>query len=630
MTVRRVVIGIVVVLGAWGLAAGVSVGLASHDLFAAREALDDAEGALRASDLSEAREHLSAGRDGAARAAERLSRPWVAPLERVPPLGDDLRVVRILSVATRDVATSADELLAVADDIVHTEGQDASRGQVPLDYVERVTQPLKRLSAVLASGVREVEETGCEGVVSPIHRACRRFLEIAEPAVASARRGAAMAEVAPALLGRDRERRYLVFAASYSELRGSVGLLGSWAVMTADDGRLDIGAFHETADLPVPAEPVGAPSDAFERRFGRYGVLREWRNANMSMHLPDTATVLMELWARSGRAPLDGVIITSPLAVEAMVRHLGPLDVPDVTTLTARNARAFIGLDAYDAFESANERKRVLGAVAAAGFERMLDMVESNDVMASVEVLEQLVAGGDVSMYAVDGRLQQALVDVGMAGQVPEPQGEFAAVLVNNVAGNKVDYFTTRSVEHTVHLLPDGVTNGEVSVTFRNEAPRDGYSKYVLGPATQHTEAGDNLSLVSLYCGRACRVTDAPAGVRPGGRDGGLPVWDVVLRIASGQQRRVTLRTETPRGWYRDGSHLVVPVDHAVQPTLHETPVRVRVVAPDGWAPVGPTDGAEVVDGDLVMEVSGRHAIHFEARFTPVAATSGDGGSAAR
>lgn len=617
MTWRRWVLVGVAVAVVWGLASGLSLYQGARQLQEARDSLSRAATVLKASDLSEAREHLAAGRDAAGGAATRLGRWWVAPLRLVPVAGNNLDAARVMAQAAHDLAAPAGELLDVADEIVHTEEQGAGRGQIPLDYVERLQAPLGLLFTAAEDGVEHVEALDCEELLSPVTRACQRFLEVAGPAVDQVRSGSAIAEVAPALLGRGTPRRYLVFAASYSELRGSGGLLGSWAVMTADDGRLDVGEFRETTELPRPLVSVDGPSSTFERRYGRYAALRDWRNTNMSPHLPEVGAALLELWDDGGGEPVDGIVITSPLVVERMIDHLGPLEVPDVTTLTSGNVRDFIGLYAYAAFDSQAERKDVLGEVAAAAFERMLDVVESNDVMASVEVLQQLVVDGDVQMYVRDEATQQVLEQVGIGGQQPEGDGEFASVVVNNVAGNKVDYFTTRRIEHTVRLLTDQTTAAEVAVEFRNEAPTTGFPKYVLGPATPLVEAGDNLSLVSFYCGQGCTMKGRAEGVRDGGTEAGLPVWDVVLRIPSGEARRVAYRTETPGGWRREGEQIVVPVHHVVQPSLHETPLVVRVRVPTGWAPVQLPDGAKLVGDDVVVSGRGVHVVDLELRFAP-------------
>lgn len=617
MTRRRWIVLAITLLASWGIVTGLTLWHGAGDLDASRDSLTRAARALRASDLSAARQDLALGGRASGRAAAHLGRPWVAPLRLVPVVGDNLDGARVLATAARDLSDSAGAVLDVASDVVHEQPGRAPRGQIPLDDLERLEPPLTALEATLVGAVERVRAVGCDQLLAPVSRACRRFLETTEPAVAQVGTAAGMARVAPDLLGRDHPRRYLVFAASYSELRGSMGLLGSWAVMTADDGRLDVGPFDETAALPVVDGGVAGPSEAFASRYARYAALQDWRNANMSPSFPDVARVVLDLWDRGGGAPVDGVLVTSPLALEGMIGALGPMEVPGITTLTTRNVRSFIGLDAYAAFDSQAERKRALGAVAAAGFERMLDLVESNDVMASAEMLQQLVGAGDVRMYVRDDDIQQVLAHAGITGGLPAGDGEFASVVVNNVAGNKLDYFTTRRLHHTVRLLPEGVTASDLEVTFRNDAPTSGHPRYVLGPASPLVEAGDNLSLVSLYCGRLCTMVGRPDGVREAGHEAHLPVWDVVLRIPSGEERRVAYRTRTSDGWYREGRHVVVHVRHVVQPTLHETPLHVRVETPAGWTPVDLPEAAEVSDGAVVLDTTGAHDVEVVVRFAP-------------
>ena len=50
---------------------------------------------------------------------------------------------------------------------------------------------------------------------------------------------------------------------------------------------------------------------------------------------------------------------------------------------------------------------------------------------------------------------------------------DLLAVTVNNLAGNRVDYYMGRTVDYDVTLLPDGRGRATASVTFGNESPID-------------------------------------------------------------------------------------------------------------------------------------------------------------
>lgn len=604
----------------WVVAVVATLGRAAIDLRDARTSLRAAEAELRSADLSEARDHLDDAHAEATSASRRLGAVHVWPLRAVPFAAPNLRAVTALSDAARDVTGAAGELLGVASGIVHDD-REAVPGEVSIAYLQELAPALRRLADTLATSTVRVEETGHARLVGPLARVRDDYLALASPLVDRTAIGARMAEAMPAFLGADGPRSYLVAAASLSELRGGGGLIGSWSVLTADDGHLsfasfeDIGVIERTFDDAA----VAAPSAEYAERYRRYGGLRFWRNANLSAHFPWTAEVLLALWEADGRPPLDGVILTDPVVIEAVVERSGPVEVADVTTLTADTVRSFVGLDAYAVFDDDEERKRVLGAAATASFERMIELLDDADVVATVETLVALADSGHLQVYARDEQVQQALVEASVAGALDSRPGEFAAVVVNNVAANKVDYFTERDVEHRVTLAPDGVTHGEVTVRFDNTAPRDGLPRHVLGPWVGALDAGDNLSNVTFLCGPGCEVVDSSQPVTALGTEVGHPAHDLRVAVPAGERLGLRFVTRTDGAWTTrpDGS-IGLTVRHRSQPTIARASLRLVIDVPADHDVVAAPDGAEVHDGAIVLEFDAPPAdLSVEVRFAP-------------
>jgi len=64
----------------------------------------------------------------------------------------------------------------------------------------------------------------------------------------------------PTFAGADGPRRYLLFAQSPAELRGTGGIWGAYAILTVSDGRFEIGPFTRTRSLPeFPPDAVPEP-----------------------------------------------------------------------------------------------------------------------------------------------------------------------------------------------------------------------------------------------------------------------------------------------------------------------------------------------------------------------------------
>ena len=597
------------------LAALASTGLSVvRDLRAAETALARADARLGSGDLSAGQQELGLVLERTGDAAEALRSPHVLPLRVVPVVGANLRAVSAVTESIAGIGAAGEELLAAAarEEVGDAHATDRD---VSLAGLAELAPPLRELSATLQSSTARVEAAASPWLVGPIADAHADYLERVVPLLEPTDAAADLVEALPTFLGAEGERTYLLGASSLSELRASGGLMGSWTLLSAEDWTLSFGEFADVDDLAAPQTDVQAPSEAFAARHERFGALREWRNANLTPDFPSSAQVMSELWQAHGDA-VDGVIMVDPVAFARLVEHSGPLDVPGVTTLAPDNALRFIALDAYAAFDSRAERKEVLGGIAAAAFTEVFDVLRGEDLVHTLGTLRSLVDGGHVRVYSRDADVQAAMARVGLSGALPQEPGELAGVFVNNVAGNKVDWFTRRRVVHQIQLLPGGVTSARIEASFDNRAPREGYPRHVLGPWTDHTEAGDNFSLVSALCGLGCDFGALPVGMTDGGHELGHPVADVRLIVPAGQRREISYRTRTPNAWRVEGERIVVDVVHLLQPTLHPTELEVRITPPPGWVPVDPPAGAVLSDGDLVWQSRGSGEVELTFPFS--------------
>jgi hypothetical protein len=598
----------------WGVAVAVSGTRAAADLDAARGALFVAEHDLRLGDLASTRVHLGRAAQRAAAASDRLHGPLLSPLRAVPLVRTNLMVATTLSDVVRDAGVAGAEVLEIMEVAAGTERGSTA---IPLHELVALHGPLQELAGSLEAANATLRGASSARLLSEIATARTAFLELSEPAAEAARVGADLTATLPDLLGRDRPRRYLIGAGALSELRASGGLMGSWSLMTADAGSLDFEDFVDLDVLSSLDEDVTPPSAEYARRYGPLGGLRQWRNANLTPDFPSAAQVMIALWEAQREEPLDGVIMVDAVVFQRLAASLGGLEVPGRATLSPEETLRFVALDAYAAFDGDDdERKQVLGAVATAAFSQVLDMLADDDWPTSMLALGQLARGGHLQVYSREPRVQASLERAGVAGGLPDEDGEFAAVFVNNIAGNKVDYFTQRRVEHRVELLPDGDVRARISAEFSNSAPRAGYPRHVLGPWTDSTEAGDNLSLVSFVCGYRCAFEALPSGVSDGTTELGRPVADVHLLIPAGARRRAEVLSRTSDAWELEDGELVLHVRHLLQPTLRETALRLVVEIPDGWRPVGGHDGARLEGGDLVWEVTTSGLVEVTVRLT--------------
>ncbi len=613
LRVLLILLGVAVLLAVWAAAAGVSVLSAYGDLQQARSDAGAAERLLRDAELSEARDALADAIVHAEAASDQLNRPYVVPLRWVPVAGPNLRVATTLADGAHDGGTAAADLLDVAAVIV-SDDRTQDPGEISITYLRELGPPARTLADTLEETFDRLEATSDRALLGRVEAARTEFLELVGPNLEQAVLAADLLEVMPRFLGEDGPRTYLLGAGALSELRGSGGLLGSWSMLTIDEGRMEFDDFVDVDELPAPDGDVTAPSQDHERRYQPRAGLREWRQVNFTPHFPSAAEVMLELWEDGGNAPVDGVIVADTVVFERLAARAGGLTVPGVGTFGPDEILRFVGLDAYDVFDDEDERKAVLGAVATSAFAEIFEILEDDDVPRTVEMLLDLADGGHVNIYTRDDRVQEVFGRADVDGALPTEPGESPGVFVNNTAQNKVDWFTDRWVDHRIELLPGGATRSTITVGFANEAPTEGFSRGVIGPWRERTEAGDNLSVVTFTCSVSCEVVRAPETASDGGTELGRPMWDSTELVPAGGQHELTFVTETAEGWHLDeGPTLVVDVDHLAQPTLRGVDLRVGVAIPTDTTVVAAPDGATERDGHVMVDqrASGRTSFRF-------------------
>lgn len=593
----------VAVLTLWAVGAASTAYRAYEDLDAARRDAVQAERQLRDAELAASRRSLDRAIGRAGDASDALSRPYMVPLRGVPLLGPNLRVAQALSDAARDGGTAAHDLLRAASTII-SDDREQEVGEISVEYVEELAGPTRRLAELLVATTADIESQPTGNLLGRVSRARDQYLDLAGGVTDQIILAADLLEVLPAFLGADEPRTYLVTAGALSEIRASGGLLGSWSVLVVDEGRFEFSDFFDPDLHPVPDEPVPAPSPDYERRYARYDALRQWRNVNLTPDFPAAAEVLMSIWEAGGGDSLDGVIMADAVVFQRLASRAGGIEVSGIGNLQPDEILRFVALEAYDAFEDEDERKRVLGAVATAAFAELFEIIEDRDVPRTVEMLADLGRDGHVLVHARDPVIRQTLLRSGVGGELPETDGESAGVFTNNIAGNKVDWFLQRDIRHRVTLHPDGETTGLVDVRFHNEAPSDGYSRSVLGPWTERAEAGDSVFQVIFSCSLSCEVTESPTGASSGGLERGRPMVDGTLVVRAGETRQLRYRTSSRESWVIEDGLLSVRVQHLVQPTLHGTHLTIEIPVPDGAEPVPmPSGEADVVDGKLTIDL---------------------------
>ncbi len=504
--------GIVAVLVATGVA------LFAVAMLETRSSVDRALEQVRASaiaarqgDTAAASQSLGHAAQAFAAAGESMSAWWLRPALAIPG-------VRQQVVAISGMARDGVEITRAGSGVMDVGGGDllAFRdGQVDLVGLAALVEPLDELNDVLAGSAARLDALSSPWMVAPVRDRLDSLAMRAQDIQGTTRIAADAIRVMPALLGGDGPKRYLVAFVTPVEARGRTGFMGNFGVVTVTDGRLSFAEFTRTEDFERaaarqrqgPASPVTEPDD-FAARYGRFDPNNTLRNIQMSPDFPSVATVLQQTYTEAGGTPVDGVLSFDPWALSALLSFTGPVAVPGLSErLTADTAVDFLLRDQYVEFEGDRQgRTELLEDVSRLMFDKLnrLRITGPRDL---VRELGPVVEGGHLVAYSNDPDAQRLFEQLSVDGGLPDVQGDFLGVTVNNAAGNKIDLFLERDITYVADVdLRTGKVDATATVVLRNLAPAQGLPDYIIGNNVDKVSiSGESLplgysrSFVSIY-----------------------------------------------------------------------------------------------------------------------------------
>ncbi|HXJ62315.1 MAG TPA: DUF4012 domain-containing protein, partial [Actinomycetota bacterium] len=165
----------------------------------------------------------------------------------------------------------------------------------------------------------------------------------------------------PQLFGADGPKRYFVAFGDLSYLRGAGGSTLAYAILTADDGHLQISQSQQVfrnlddqTNVPVEVPPdnwylTGPNALKDQIRLG---------NANYSPNFPSSAVVMARIYEQLTGEHLDGLIQVDAAAVGDMLKAVGPLDVPLWNgQVNSSNVERIAYIDSHLTYPKGHERK---------------------------------------------------------------------------------------------------------------------------------------------------------------------------------------------------------------------------------------------------------------------------------
>ena len=362
------------------------------------------------------------------------------------------------------------------------------------------------------------------------------------------------AEIAPPLLGVDEPKRYFVAILNPNESRGVGGFLGTWAIMTADSGRLTVEEVGSNNDLPsFTTLPIDLGDD-FPAHYGDGA--GNIANFNISPHFPDAARLWLASWEQKTGERLDGALSADVVALGQLVTASGgSVRLPDGGSLTGAELTEFALAGIYEKFPDeaqSTERKEYQEAVARDAAKAVTaGAAENPEAMATA--LATAISERRVLAWVADKDLQARIIKTPLGGSLAVPDGPHVAFVAINSSMSKLDTYLKRSVRYDVGRCPDerGRVRSRVTVTLTSAIPKGAdLPAYVIANAKVGPDGPINSVLAQLHLPNGAKILDVqvdgePAAYSPFTEQGRTSlVLDIVLPPR--EARTITVLFEEP------------------------------------------------------------------------------------
>ncbi|MCB2177294.1 MAG: DUF4012 domain-containing protein [Actinomycetales bacterium] len=483
--------------------------------------------------------------EAAARAHAATSDPVWRAAEHLPWLGAQLRAVSAVTDAIRTVAV---DVVPVLDDVAGTLDPATlapSGGRVDVQALAAAAPGVHRAATAAVEARDQVDAVDAGPLVSQLADRVVRAQKAMDELAGLLGTADHILGLAPAMLGADGPRQYLLLVVNPAELRGLGGIVGSVAVLDVDDGAISLGDYASSRSFGSFDSAVVPLSDAelslYGDRLGRY-----LQDVTMAPSLPRAAEIAAAMWKARTGDDVDGVVTIDPVALGYLLRAVGGVTVGDVT-LNADNAARTLLLDAYLRFPDADASDAFFGTAATAVFRALVG--GDADARVLLDGVRQAVDDRRLGLWSAHPDEQAVIGSSGVGLEFgPDADPEAAGVFLDDGTKAKIDYFlgVTTGTELSCDRAPAVAT---VTVDLASNTPDNlaELPQYVTGKRAGTSQT--NLTIYSPVGGRVLGV-EADGVALPSTRTttGGREAVAVTVVLPPGGSRSVVVYVGLPAG----------------------------------------------------------------------------------
>lgn len=362
------------------------------------------------------------------------------------------------------------------------------------------------------------------------------------------------ARLAPTMMGADGPRTYFMAFQTNAEARGTGGLLGGFGILRFDNGKPTVDKLAPNTELRAASTSIDL-GPQFDQQWGWANALTDFRNSNLSPHFPYAARIWKSMWAEESGMNVDGVIAIDPVALSYILGAVGPVIMPDGERITADNVVELTESTVYQRFPTDQvARKQYLQDVASEVVTKITGPVESPRKL--LDAIGKAASERRIAVWSASPEEQALLEETPLAHVVPDDDAPYAQVVINNLAGNKMDYYLTRQIEYAADGCDGETRKTTITIRLANTAPEGPIPDYVGGSpgiirgAPINAPSGTMLTSVTLVATKGAELAGAIANGQnvpvSRGMERGHPTFEMQVGIPRGTSGEIKFLLSEP------------------------------------------------------------------------------------
>jgi len=428
----------------------------------------------------------------------------------------------------------------------------------------------------------------------------------------------------PWLIGLDNQRRtYLVLLQNNMELRPTGGFIGSFAMLTFENGELHDFQVQDVYTADGQLKGHVEPPKQIKEILGE----ANWylRDSNWSPDFPQSAQSAEWFLDKELNRKVDGVIGINLEAVKKLIAAFGEIYLADFNEkISADNIfeRAEFWSE-NESFPGSNQKSAFLGLMGQQLFEN-IKAAQAEEYSKIGQSFMEALEEKEVLVYTHNDQLNSTLRELNWDGRIRNPQCSLENCFTDyihlneaNLGVNKANYFLRRTIEQGVSIQNNEKIEHQLKINYENSA------------ASKNWPGGDYLSWLRVYLPTETKIKSISIynPKNPGSKEVisaedreekinyGKKVVGFQVKVPIQERRRVEINFNQEIT-NSDQNSFGYFLYWQKQSGYRNTPISLLVSFPENWEPMQVQPSANVVSGKLLFNKQLNKDLNFGIQFS--------------